>query len=84
MSEHHLAPSSPYYRAELARNIVQWIPQEQLLPPGSASGYVSVSIYRFHTEGLDFVLKDPTGKEDVWSITWRGLLAFGALKQSSN
>lgn len=83
MSE--LFVSSPAYRAELARNIAEWIPRDMLLPYDTPSGFMSIKIYRFHEQdGLDFVVKDPTGQEERFSITWRGLLAYGALKQSEN
>jgi hypothetical protein len=85
MSHQDYIPSSSVYRAELARSIAEWIPRDQLLPPGSPSGYVSIKIVRFdEAEGLDFVVRDPTGEEERWSVTWRGLLAYGALKQSES
>jgi hypothetical protein len=84
MSHQPLYPSSREYLDELARNIAAWLPHEYFLPAEAPSGYVSIKIYRFHPEGLDFVVRDPTGGEDRWTVTWRALLAHGAMKRSEN
>ena len=84
MSHQPLYPSSREYLAELARNIAAWMPHEYFLPAESSVDNVSILIYRFHPDGLDFVVRDPAGEEDRWTVTWRALLAHGAMKQSEN
>ncbi len=76
--------TSADYKTELARTIGEWLPHDELIPKDAPSGFVSIQVKHIDTELVLFLVRDPSGTDQVWTISWQVLLAYGALKLSEN